>query len=240
MRWRRKTATGWQVTVAAFRPVQCPHCGHPRLHRHDTLPARAVPHLWVGLRSLTVTWVPQRWRYAAYGRTACPRPGGQRRQRAGQPRGPSGCRPGEVAGDEPTPGEPTPGDPASAAGSHENGADRAAGSCPPLLSLSRLRLAQPLRQTPPVRPGRSATGAAEPRRGIHYVGAPVSRSAVDPAEPGGARSGPRLILGPRITRHRLGSSPASSSAARSAAVGRRRDNTARAPALRPVEPRPTR
>lgn len=71
-------ATGWQVAVAAPRPAQCPHCGAARLHRHDTLPARRVPHVWVGLRPLTVTWVPQRWRCAACGRTVCPRPAGLR------------------------------------------------------------------------------------------------------------------------------------------------------------------
>ncbi|MCL6561490.1 MAG: ISL3 family transposase [Firmicutes bacterium] len=73
-----QTATGWPGTIEAPRPVQSPHCGHPRRHRHATVPARVVPHLWVGLRPLTVTWVPHRWRCAACGRTVCPRPAGLR------------------------------------------------------------------------------------------------------------------------------------------------------------------
>ncbi|MCL6563861.1 MAG: transposase, partial [Firmicutes bacterium] len=80
-----ETATGWQVTVAAPRPPQCPHCGNPRLHRQDPLPARAVPHRWVGLRPLTVTGVPQRWRCAACGRTVCPRPADLRPWHRGTP-----------------------------------------------------------------------------------------------------------------------------------------------------------
>jgi transposase len=73
-----ETATGWRLTVDAPRPSQCPSCGASGLHGHGTLAPRQVPHGAVGLRPVTLTWVPRRWRCVACGRTVCPRPAGLR------------------------------------------------------------------------------------------------------------------------------------------------------------------
>ncbi|MBX5466900.1 MAG: ISL3 family transposase [Firmicutes bacterium] len=69
-----ETATGWLLTVDAPRPAHYSPCGHSDLHRHGTLAPRRAPHGAVGLRPVTLTWVPRRWRCVACRQTVCPRP----------------------------------------------------------------------------------------------------------------------------------------------------------------------
>ena len=66
---------GWEVEVEPALPKRCANCGGS-VHGHGWLPRRRVSHLWIGVRTVHLNWLPQRGLCEQCGKTVTTRPVG--------------------------------------------------------------------------------------------------------------------------------------------------------------------
>jgi transposase len=76
---------GWEIEVEVALPGRCASCGG-KVHGHGRLPRRRVSHLWIGAKTVRLSWVPRRGQCSQCRRTVTTRPVGLERWQRLTPR----------------------------------------------------------------------------------------------------------------------------------------------------------